>query len=497
MSHDGDTEDFQVLITADEAWPAFERTVLNAQTEILAGFRLFDFSTRLRSDDARAIGETWFDLIEHVVARGVTFRLVISDFDPVMATPLHEACWRCKRQAAALAEILGPQAAARLTVIAAMHPARAGLLPRLAFLPAVLRRKSSVLEATSPAQRARQAIGLSSDSLPDLHTVSHHQKLAVIDRRHLYIGGLDLNERRYDTPTHDRPAKDTWSDVQVLTTGPAAEEAARHLETFLADIVDGTAPAKTKHLSRTLSASRALGFWALSPRTLVNEIEEDHIAAFGRARHLIHIETQFVRSSRLADALAAVGRRNPDLGLILVLPGLPEDVAFEGNRGIDARYGLSLQSSALDTIQDAFGTRAAIATPVQPRFAARDDITTHAGAPLIHLHNKVLVIDDDWAMVGSANLNGRSMRWDTEAALRISDPRHVGLLRSRLIRHWWPDGVPEEAVTITTAAKWWRTEIQRNHVRRPDARKGLLVPHDPDVVDDLEKPLPGVTENIV
>ncbi|MBA5764845.1 phospholipase, partial [Vibrio sp. 404] len=32
----------------------------------------------------------------------------------------------------------------------------------------------------------------------DLLPVTHHQKLAVFDRKTVYIGGLDLDERRYD-----------------------------------------------------------------------------------------------------------------------------------------------------------------------------------------------------------------------------------------------------------------------------------------------------------
>ena len=46
--------DFEVLITADEAWPAFERAVLAARKHVVAGFRIFDLSTGLRSAEARA-----------------------------------------------------------------------------------------------------------------------------------------------------------------------------------------------------------------------------------------------------------------------------------------------------------------------------------------------------------------------------------------------------------------------------------------------------------
>ena len=40
-----DREDmFEVLVTAQEAWPAFERAVLGAETVVRASFRIFDFA---------------------------------------------------------------------------------------------------------------------------------------------------------------------------------------------------------------------------------------------------------------------------------------------------------------------------------------------------------------------------------------------------------------------------------------------------------------------
>ncbi|MEX0371481.1 MAG: phospholipase D-like domain-containing protein, partial [Tateyamaria sp.] len=456
-----------------------------------------DFGTRLRSPRAQRFGTTWFDLIEHVLKKGVRVRLVLSDFDPVLATELHEACWRSKRQAAALAELVGREGAARFEVIAALHPARPGAVPWFAFLPPVLRKRSKRLEALNDDRKERQAIGLGSDGLPELHTVSHHQKLAVIDRRRLYVGGLDVNERRFDTPRHDRLSQQTWSDVQVMVEGHAAREAARHLDTFLDDIVARRRPEPCVHIAKTLSVPRRFSPLRLAPRTVERGIEQDHIHAFKNAHRLIHIETQFLRSRKIADALAQAGRSNPDLNLILILPALPEDVAFDQNRGLDARYGMALQADAIERVSNAFGARAIIASPVQPVTAGPDDPVSLSGSPVIHVHNKVVIVDDNWAMVGSANLNGRSMRWDTEVALRIAKKQDVDALRRRLYAHWWFDALPDVGFAYESAADWWREEIARNHVRRPEARAGFLVPHDPDKLARLHQPLPGVTEDIV
>ncbi|AHD02512.1 phospholipase D-like domain-containing protein [Leisingera methylohalidivorans] len=482
--------EFAVLITAEQAWPAFERAVLDARREIIASFRLFDFATRLLSPEAQKTGGNWADLITDALRRGVRVRLVVSDFDPVMAAPLHAAAQKTLEQAQEIAAQLSPEQVALLSVSAALHPARAGLLPRLAFSPFVLRKLRKLPKRLRPAAASRQR-------LPQLCPVSQHQKIAVIDREVLYIGGLDLNRRRFDTQAHDQPAHETWADVQLMLRGPEAEEAASHLERFQDETALRRRPPQGKHIRRTLSVPRRGGFWALSPRTVLKEIEEDHLEAFGQARHLIYLETQYFRSSPIARGLADAARRNPDLSLILILPALPEEVAFNEDCGLDARYGMALQAEALQEVSAAFGGRACIASPVQRRMAARVSPSVLAGSPMIYLHSKVLLADQNFAMVGSANLNGRSMRWDTEAALRITQQDRIGQLWHALARHWWQEDLPAEALDPVCAAAWWQQEIRRNKIRRPEARRGLLVPHDPDRMAELQQPLPGATEDIV
>ncbi|MCL3880732.1 phospholipase D family protein [Marivita sp. GX14005] len=493
----GTLPDFDVLITADETWPAFERAVLHARSEIHASFRIFDLRTKLRSLDARAIGDDWFDLLAHVVGRGVKLRLVVSDFDPVVGTSLHELSWQTVRQGVALAEITEAPAG-QITVRAALHSARAGALPWIALLPVALKLKSSRLRRLDEARLSRQAVRLNEGEAPQFRTATHHQKLAVIDGETLFIGGLDLNERRFDTTDHARPADQTWSDVQVLIRGgPEPLEAKEHLETFLAVTEGVKRPPKLRHIKRTLSAPRRLQFPFLSPRTVLREIEEAHLAAFRKARHLIHIETQFMRSGVIADALAEAASRNGDLRLVMILPALPEDAAFQTSHSLDVRYGMALQRDALHVIREGFGDRATIASPVRPVMAAREGLPVLSGSPIVYVHNKVLIRDDDYALIGSGNLNGRSLRWDTEAAVEITAPDRMGIVRRKILDHWWFDPLPPEMCDPETLQPLWAEKVARNGVRLPETRTGFLVPHDPDTLSATAQPLPGVTEDIV
>lgn len=63
-----DPQNLRIFLTASQAYPAFEQLFLETKTEVLAGFRVFDPATLLRSDAGRAVGKTWSDLLAHTLA---------------------------------------------------------------------------------------------------------------------------------------------------------------------------------------------------------------------------------------------------------------------------------------------------------------------------------------------------------------------------------------------------------------------------------------------
>lgn len=513
----------QVLLTAAEGFPAFERACLGARREIRASFRIFDLTTRLRSAEGRRIGATWFDLLVHLLRRGVRVHLTVSDFDPAARPELHRKTWRTLRHCAAAREAAG--AGAVLEAVAAMHPARMGLLPRVLTWPLARRklaRQAGALDALPAAQRERalaEMPGLRARLREDgrgrlraplwppspVVPATHHQKIAVIDRRLLYIGGLDLNERRFDTPGHDRPGGETWQDVQILTDGPAVEEAQRHLEEFLDVTAGRAAPFPARHILRTLSAparGRPGAAFRLGPRRVETSLLDAHEGLAARSRRLIYLETQYFRDTRLARALAGIGRRNPGLRLILVLPAAPDDIAFDSSADLDARYGEKLQARSIRLLRRGFGERFFAFAPAQPRrHDPRRDGTCsracHFGAPLVYIHAKVSIFDDEAAIVSSANLNGRSLRWDTEAGLRLSRPEEVTTLRRRIFAHWLPGDAGARHFAPETALEAWRALALDNARRAPEARRGFLLPFDLDATESWSQALPGLPEEIV
>ncbi|WP_299728058.1 phospholipase D-like domain-containing protein [uncultured Tateyamaria sp.] len=502
---------FDVLLTAKEAYPALEGEFMSAKHDIIAGFRVFDPWTTLRSDQARQIGETWFDLIIATLNRGVQIEMILSDFDPVVRPSMHTYAWECLRGLIAAGEASNhPE---RLRVRTSMHPARVGILPRLALWARSTREIRNNLIAVnqlSPLDKQDyldRAPGLKpmvkwrgQDLIPRLRPpalipVTHHQKLAVFDGETLYAGGLDLNDRRYDTPDHNRAAKDTWHDTQVLVDGPIAREAATHLRSFEA-VTYGTRPQPMRHLLRTISARRKLPWLPLSPKASVNELATEHAVQIAQSERLIYLESQFFRDKTLARQLARRARENPDLTLILILPAAPEEIAFDQSPGPDAAFGEHLQVASIEIIQKAFGPRLFIGAPAQPRAAEPDGRATHFDAPIVYLHAKVSIFDDRSAIVSSANLNGRSLSWDTEVGVQTDTQAEVDHLKTRCFTHWLGTDARPEFFEADTACAAWSNRARQNASLPPEQRTGFLLPYLTSPARNMGYNLPGVPDEM-
>jgi phospholipase D1/2 len=532
---------FEPLITAEEVYPVLETQAWRAERTIWLAYRIFEPTTRVRSPDVPV--ETWLDLLREKLRQGVEVRIALADFDPIVADELHETTWRSVEELGTIAH------EGSLEVLPIRHEARMGQGWRYAFwLPTLLRLERERRELNELAQDERRRcfyrrpgiwsyfrlnrrgrLRWRAYRLPRLYPVTHHQKIAVFDGARAVIGGLDVNERRWDTKRHERAAPETWHDVSVLVDGPVAADIARHVadgwndnrrrmaalrreQTRFAPAgapelpMPATAlPAPDKpderaeqgmKLVRTVSKNQR-AYFRVSPVTCFAEIEHEHMRLIGAARRLIYIESQFLRSQPVAEALASAALAQPGLGLIMVVPSAPEQIAFDRKSGLPERLGEHLHHECVDTVRKAFGDRAVIVSParqVRSTSAGRDQ--TH-GAEIIYLHAKVIVVDDREAIVSSANLNGRSLRWDTEAGVLCNVPELTARLRRRLFEHWLPEGSGRERFELDTAAAAWRRMVDENAALPPERRSGFLVPHDETRAAEFGVDVPGMPDNSV
>lgn len=489
----------QVFLTAVEAYPAFEACFLDAEREIVGSFRIFEPGTKLRGERALQIGDTWADLIVATLERGVDITLTISDFDPIGGTKLHRGTHASLRAFDELGRRVTGAGAGTLLAEAARHPADVGTLARLMFWPLVQKRlgeRAATLNALEPEERQRRLddlpdlrpylrqpdgrggeVRVRRNCVPKLYPVTHHQKLAVFDRKLLYIGGLDLDNRRYDDLDHERQPKQTWYDVQALVGGKLAEDGYRHLRQFRDEVAGDKPPGPAGGLLRTLSARRVRGPFRLSPKTVATELRRAHEAAIDAARGLVYLETQFFRDRPMARRLAQAGRDRPDLSLLLVVPAAPERLAFDGETGIAVRWGEFLQAECVRILRRGFRDRMFVASPAQPRRGEATGRAALLGAPIIYVHAKLSIFGDDLALVSSANLNGRSLTWDTEAGISLNDPALIADLRRRCFRHWLPEDAEDRLLDPATAVTAWRDLANDNAVLEPEQRRGYILPY--------------------
>lgn len=534
---------FKPLITAAEGFPEFERLAAGARRTLWLSFRVFDPTTRLRAETSA--GETWVDLIGRVLDKGVAVRVLLSDFDPVGAPELHETTWR---SIAALGRLGGRGS---LEILPVRHEARVGRGLRLGlWLPAfaALDRLKRTLNGLDPAERAerlahmpglwrylrldrRGRIVWRAPRMPRLFPGTVHQKVAIADGTRAVIGGLDIDERRFDDPEHRRPSDQTWHDVSVTVDGPVVADIARHVAHIwnanrlrmaalrreqassappsaplmpepvarldVPDAPDGDGRADGVRLLRTLSEMRRRSFFRFSPRTVLSEIEDAHLRLIRGAAHSLYLETQFLRSVTIAAALAEAAERTPDLNLVLILPAAPEDVAFEDRARLAARMGEHLQHDCLARIAAAFGRRCAILSPARPRRSLSDRRDQLHGADIVYVHSKVTIADGREAIVGSANLNGRSLRWDTEAAVLCNAPDRVAGLIEAVLGHWLPAGGDARVLATPLDARCWMAHAEENAAKPPEERKGYLLPYDIAASRADGLPVPGVPDELV
>ncbi|UMA63912.1 phospholipase D-like domain-containing protein [Roseivivax marinus] len=470
------------MITAAEVYPQLEELVAGAEDEVLLSYRVFEPSTRLRSESVRAHGlETWLDLLDWVTNRGVRLRLAITDFDPLFASDLHRLSWTS-------ASKFADHVSGDVQILLAPHGQEVGWIWRRALVFKIAEKlkslKSSPEDRLTPVQRKLLK------ARPFLRPVTLHQKVAVVDGTRTIVGGLDVNERRWDDNDHDRPAEETWHDVSLYAEGEIAAAARAHfadtwnqaLEDDASSLADPARPMPTPdrpqgqsdlRFVRTMSKPRH-GPLSFGPKPYLTEHEEVTLKAIGEAEHMIHLETQFLRHRPISDALCEAAERSKDLQLVLLLPPEPERILFGGADSFDARHAHALQTLALGDIVKAYGERAALLSPGQTRSAREGFSRALGGAGPIYVHAKVTLIDDRFGLVGSANLNGRSMRWDTEASILFRDHERVHDLRMRLARKWLSshieDGSPDRALT-------WAEAGRANARLDPEDRIGFLMPY--------------------
>ncbi len=246
----------------------------------------------------------------------------------------------------------------------------------------------------------------------------HHQKAIVIDGELAFVGGIDLTTfagDRWDKPGHQLRASVNWHDVSTLLEGEIVADVE---ENFRQRWQEATGDKALPH--RTLSVDKSKQTIAQIVRTIPPGryrslskgefgIHNFYIEAIRRAERLIYLETQYLWSPEVMDALieAMDRKRGQSFRIVVVLPAKATSGKWDNDRHVeklrkaDAGLGIA-EVYSLCSSGPASGLH-----PFQYRPT--------------YVHAKVGIFDDEWLTIGSANLNDRGMVTDSEMNVVIKD----------------------------------------------------------------------------
>ncbi|GAA0572455.1 phospholipase D-like domain-containing protein [Caenispirillum bisanense] len=272
----------------------------------------------------------------------------------------------------------------------------------------------------------------------------HHQKVVCIDDRFAMVGAIDITRGRWDTRAHrdnDRrritPGGSRYNphhDVSSAVDGEAAQalgelcrdrwrratgevlEPVPQDETP-ADVFPWPQAAPVHARTLPVAIARTLPPW--QDQAGIFEIEAMTLRAIARARRLIYLENQYFASRVVVEALAERLREADPPEVVVINP-------------LNASGWL--EQTTMDTAR-VLAVTACRAADHAGRFRIYCPVT-QKGRP-IYVHSKVTIIDEDLLRVGSANVNNRSMGFDSECDLAVApgaeEHESRAMIRGRLL----------------------------------------------------------------
>ena len=253
----------------------------------------------------------------------------------------------------------------------------------------------------------------------------NHRKILVLDQETAYVGSCNLTDPEKFKPRHGH-----WVDLMARVEGPAAESLSavlaadfifdRYGDDFTRSDLD-LFPTETAHPER--EGPMVAQVAPSGPEMAENVIYEALLTAIFGARQRIRIATPyFVPDEALTLALCNAVRRGVDVELIMPAKG----------DSVMVRYA---SSASFETLLDA-GVRIA-------RFRAG------------MLHTKALVIDDDLSIVGTVNMDQRSLHLNLEVSLVVYDEGFNGQL-SQLLDDYLEVSLFMDAADWRARTRWQR-----------------------------------------
>ena len=293
---------------------------------------------------------------------------------------------------------------------------------------------------------------LVSDVPPRANIGSHHQKVLIVkgeDGLIGFCGGIDINPDRI-RETGGTPGA-PFHDVHIRVKGPAAHDLLKiFLERWqdhpdsagydaakgaLRGVRDDPAPQNIPlvpagnvyvqvgrtygNLSRHGGAGRGYRFAPAGEQTALRMI----LKAIRTAERFIYIEDQYLVSEEISRELVQALQKIQRL-IILIPHGDITDMKNPARLEFGEQVNFRRQRFIAPLRTPPLGSKVGVF------------FLSPEGEPGTYVHSKMMVADDVYAIVGSANLNRRSLTHDSEAVVGIFDPSANSLAKRLRIDLW-------------------------------------------------------------
>ncbi len=317
----------------------------------------------------------------------------------------------------------------------------------------------------------------------DIQHASYHQKFMVVDNDVAFIGGMNLRRVDWDTNEHlvfdprrmlfdatqaereavadhdEFPDTGPRKDYMVRIEGPAAQDAAdifkKRWDLLRYEGVEYSNNSSAFEVVRDITAvagGSQVQVTATLPDPLwQHSIAESWLNAVANAEDYILIEDQYFRAPLLNDAIVARMNQDADLRLIVITKPVDEwvDPGCAWTHTAHARFE-SLFPNRYQMLQ-----LRAFASAVTWGFDETEGYFHD-----MDVHSKLIIIDDTFLSVGSANKNNRGMIYEGELNVAVVDRDWVRAVRRRLLANILPssvvvsDDVTEWSAELDYAAEW-------------------------------------------
>ena len=268
----------------------------------------------------------------------------------------------------------------------------------------------------------------------------------------LHGARTNLDEPMKDDVDRSKDPRLPWHDVACSVSGPPALDVATHfIQRYkylkphygFQDILPNTELSQISDPSGrnlTIQVLRSVGKWSAG-QPKETSIYNAYLRAIENAEHFVYIENQFFISSHgevhnkvmqtLADRIYRAHQQSQDFRAMVIIPLKPE-FPEKWDTDDDLRFVSYKTYATIYRGEECLMNRLkekGIPSEAIPNYFSVHGLRTHGSlngnlvTEIVYVHSKLMIVDDRVAIIGSANINDRSMLGDrdSEVAVIIQD----------------------------------------------------------------------------